>query len=155
MHAVQGLIQAHKSADEAGVTGLPQPEGRFADLNGVGVGASIRLLPCAKVAEEEARLNELRARPRAGKERQVHISERTLQEWQRTMDGRKIPIPQTKKRRRKQLRKHNGRLAPGKGCVASYSPTSLLYLLPPLVPPPTPLAQALRRALVQLHRRPW
>ena len=28
-------------------------------------------------------------------------------------------------------------------------------LLPPLVPPPTPLAQALRRALVQLHRRPW
>jgi hypothetical protein len=34
-------------------------------------------------------------------------------------------------------------------------PTSLLYLLPPLVPPPTPLAQALRRALVQLHRRPW
>jgi hypothetical protein len=34
-------------------------------------------------------------------------------------------------------------------------PTSLLYLLPPLVPPPIPLAQALRRALVQLHRRPW
>jgi hypothetical protein len=34
--------------------------------------------------------------------------ERTLQEWQRTMDGRKIPIPETKKRRRKQLRKHNG-----------------------------------------------
>jgi hypothetical protein len=47
----------------------------------------------AKVAEEEARLNELRARSRAGKERQVRISERTLQEWQRTMDGRKIPIP--------------------------------------------------------------
>jgi hypothetical protein len=41
---VQGLIQAHKSADEAGVTGLPQPEGSFADLNGVGVDASIRLL---------------------------------------------------------------------------------------------------------------
>jgi hypothetical protein len=34
-------------------------------------------------------------------------------------------------------------------------PISLLCLLPPLVPPPTPLAQALRRALVQLHRRPW
>ena len=57
----------------------------------------------AKVTEEEARLNELQARSRAGKERQVRISERTLQEWQRTMDGRKIPIPQTKKRRRKQL----------------------------------------------------
>jgi hypothetical protein len=41
---VQGLIQAHKSADKAGVTGLPQPEGSFADLNGVGVDASIRLL---------------------------------------------------------------------------------------------------------------
>ena len=40
-------------------------------------------------------------------------------EWQTTMDGRKIPIPQTKKRRRKQLRKHNG-LASGKGSVASY-----------------------------------
>ena len=63
----------------------------------------------AKVAEEEARLNnELRARSRAGKERQARISERTLQEWQRTMDGRKIPIPQPKKkRRRKKLRKHN------------------------------------------------
>jgi hypothetical protein len=36
-------------------------------------------------------------------------------------------------------------------------PTSLLYLLPPLalVPPPTPLAQTLRRAIMQLHRRPW
>jgi hypothetical protein len=54
----------------------------------------------AKVAEEEARLNVLRARSRAGKERQVRISERTLQEWQRTMDGRKIPITQPKKRRR-------------------------------------------------------
>jgi hypothetical protein len=41
---VQGLIQAHKSADEAGVTGLPQPEGSFADLKDVGVEASIRLL---------------------------------------------------------------------------------------------------------------
>jgi hypothetical protein len=30
--AVQGLIQVHKSADEAGVTGLPQPEGSFAGL---------------------------------------------------------------------------------------------------------------------------
>jgi hypothetical protein len=54
-----------------------------------------------KVAEEEARLNELRARSRAGKVRQVRISERMLQEWQRAMDGRKIPIPQPKKRRRK------------------------------------------------------
>jgi hypothetical protein len=35
----------------------------------------------AKVAEEEARLNELRARSRAGKERLARISaERTLQE---------------------------------------------------------------------------
>jgi hypothetical protein len=34
-------------------------------------------------------------------------------------------------------------------------PSSLLYLLPPLVPPPIPLAQVLRRVLVQLHRRPW
>ena len=73
----------------------------------------------ANVAEEEARLNELRARARAGKERQARISERTLQEWQRTMDGRKIPIPQPKKRRRKKLRKHN-ELASDKGSVASY-----------------------------------
>jgi hypothetical protein len=52
----------------------------------------------------------------------------------------------------RELRKHNG-IASGKGCVASY----FAYLLPPLVPSPTPtpLAQALRRALVQLHRRPW
>jgi hypothetical protein len=34
-------------------------------------------------------------------------------------------------------------------------PSSLLYLLPPLVPSPTPLAQALRLALVQLHHQPW
>jgi hypothetical protein len=41
---VQGLVQAHKSADEAGVADLPQPKGSFAELNGVDVGASIRLL---------------------------------------------------------------------------------------------------------------
>jgi hypothetical protein len=34
-------------------------------------------------------------------------------------------------------------------------PSSLLHLLHPLVPPPTPLAQMLRRVLMQLHRRPW
>jgi hypothetical protein len=36
-------------------------------------------------------------------------------------------------------------------------PSSLLHLLPPLFPPPIPLAQMLRRRvmLVQLHRRPW
>jgi hypothetical protein len=84
------------------------------------------------VAEEEARLNELRARSRAGKERQVRISERALQEWQMTMDGRKIPIPQTKKRRRKQLRKHNG-LASGKGCVVSY-----FSVVPPSSPGSSP-----------------
>jgi hypothetical protein len=32
--------------------------------------------------------------------------------------------------------------------------SSLLYLLPPLVPPPISLAQVFRRVLVQLHRRP-
>jgi hypothetical protein len=42
--AVQGLIQAHKPADEAGVAGLPQPEGSSVGLNDVGVDASIRLL---------------------------------------------------------------------------------------------------------------
>jgi hypothetical protein len=68
------------------------------------------------------------------------------------MDGGRIPVSQPKKRRRKRLRKHNG-LASGGGVVLP--PTSLLYLLPPMVHPPTPLAQALRRALVQLHRRPW
>ena len=86
----------------------------------------------AKVAEEEARLNELRARSRAGKERQARISERTLQEWQRTMDGRKIPIPQPKKRRRKKLRKHN-ELASGKGSVASY-----FSVVPPSSPGSSP-----------------
>jgi hypothetical protein len=88
----------------------------------------------AKVAEEEARLNELRARSRAGKERLVRISGRTLQEWQRTMDGGKIPIPQPKKRRRKQLRKHNGL----GGSVASY-----VSVVPPSSPgssPHTPCA---------------
>jgi hypothetical protein len=75
----------------------------------------------AKVAEEEVRPNELRARSRAGKERLARISERTLQEWQRqrTMDGGRISISQPKKRRRKRLRKHNG-LAPGGGSAASY-----------------------------------
>ena len=73
----------------------------------------------AKVAEEEARLNELRARSRAGKERLARISERTLQEWQGTMDGGRIPVSQPKKRRRKRLRKHNG-LASGGGSDASY-----------------------------------
>jgi hypothetical protein len=34
-------------------------------------------------------------------------------------------------------------------------PSSLLHLLPPLVPPPIPLAQMLDRVLVQLHQRPW
>jgi hypothetical protein len=48
----------------------------------------------AKVAEEEARVKELRARSRAGKERLVRISKRTLQEWQGTMDGGKILISQ-------------------------------------------------------------
>jgi hypothetical protein len=33
-------------------------------------------------------------------------------------------------------------------------PSSLLYLLPPLVPPLISLAQVFRRVLVQLHRRP-
>jgi hypothetical protein len=42
--AVQGLIQAHRSAVRAGVAGLPQPEGGFAGLEDVGVDASIRLL---------------------------------------------------------------------------------------------------------------
>ena len=51
----------------------------------------------AKVAEEEARLNELRARSRAGKERLARISERTLQEWQGTMDGGRIPVSQPSK----------------------------------------------------------
>jgi hypothetical protein len=70
----------------------------------------------AKVAEEEVRVNELRARSRAGKERLARISERTLQEWQGTMDGGRIPISQPKKRRRKRLRKHNG-LESGGGSV--------------------------------------
>jgi hypothetical protein len=33
-------------------------------------------------------------------------------------------------------------------------PSSLLHLLPPLVPPPISLAQMLHRVLVQLHPRP-
>jgi hypothetical protein len=41
----------------------------------------------AKVAEEEARVKELRARSRAGKERLARISEGALREWQGTMDG--------------------------------------------------------------------
>ena len=41
---MQGVVQAHKSADEAGVADLPQPEGSFAELNNVDVDASIRLL---------------------------------------------------------------------------------------------------------------
>jgi hypothetical protein len=110
----------------------------------------------AKAAEEEARLNDLRARSRAGKERQVRISERTLQEWQRTMDGRKIPIPQNKEEEEAEaiLWKHNG-LAPGKGCVASY-----FSAVPPSAPgssphPPCAGVTSGARALVQLHRRPW
>ena len=91
-----------------------------------------RMIAPSKVAEEEARLNELRARARAGKERQARISERTLQEWQRTMDGRKIPILQPKKRRRKKLRKHN-ELASGKGSVASY-----FSVVPPSSPGSSP-----------------
>jgi hypothetical protein len=41
----------------------------------------------ANADEKEARMKELRARSRAGKERQARISEGTLQEWQETMDG--------------------------------------------------------------------
>jgi hypothetical protein len=60
----------------------------------------------AKVAEEEARVNELRARSRAGKKRLTRISEGTIREWQATMDGGRIPISQPKKkRRRKRLQK--------------------------------------------------
>jgi hypothetical protein len=41
---VQGLIQAHEPADEAGVADPPQPEGSFAELNDLDVGASLRPL---------------------------------------------------------------------------------------------------------------
>jgi hypothetical protein len=52
------------------------------------------------VAEEETRVKELRARSRAEKERLARISERTLREWQGTMDGGRIVISQPKKKRR-------------------------------------------------------
>jgi hypothetical protein len=49
------------------------------------------------------------------------------------------------------LQKHKGIESGG----AVLPPSSLLHLLPPLIPPPIPLAQMLRRVLVQLHRRSW
>jgi hypothetical protein len=109
----------------------------------------------AKVDEEEARVEELRARSRAGKERQVRISEGALQEWQETMDGGRILISQPKqRRRRKRLRKHNG-LASGGGSVASFFFSVVPPSSPAMVPPPISPAQVLRWVLVQLHWRPW
>jgi hypothetical protein len=68
-----------------------------------------RMIAQRKVAEEEARVKELRARPRAGKERLTRISKGVIREWQGTMDGGRIPISQPKKkRRRKRLQKHKG-----------------------------------------------
>ena len=46
-------------------------------------------------------MNELRARPRAGKERLARISEGALREWQGAMDGGRIPISQPKKKKRR------------------------------------------------------
>jgi hypothetical protein len=106
----------------------------------------------AKVAEEEARVKELRARSRAGKKRLTRISEGAIWGWQGTMDGGRISISQLKKKRRQRLQKHKG-LESGGCSVASFF--SVAPLLPSLVPPPIPLAQMLRRVLVQLHRRPW
>jgi hypothetical protein len=106
----------------------------------------------AKVAEEKAWVNELRARSRAGKERQARISEGVLQEWQETMDGRRVLISQPKKMRRRKRLKHNG-LTSGRGSVVSF-----FHVVPPSSPGASShifLAQVLRRVLVKLHRRPW
>jgi hypothetical protein len=56
------------------------------------------------------------------------------------------------------LRRNEGGLGRHRGLQQAgvvLPPSSLLYLLPPLVPPPISLAQVFRRVLVQPHRRPW
>jgi hypothetical protein len=74
----------------------------------------------AKAAEKEARVKELRARPRAGKERLTRISKGAIREWQGAMDGGRFPISQPKKKkRRKRLQKHKG-LESGGCSVASF-----------------------------------
>jgi hypothetical protein len=98
-----------------------------------------------KEVEEEARVKDLRARsrPRKGKA-DTHIR-RGDSGMARDNGGGRIPISQPKKKkRRKRLQKHKG-LESG-GC--SVAPFSLLHLLPPLVPPPIPLAQMLCRVLM-------
>jgi hypothetical protein len=96
----------------------------------------------AKVAEEEARVKELRARrSRAGKERLARISEKTLREWQGTMDGGRILTSQPKKKRGpKRLRKLN-RLESGGGSVASF------FFVAPLSSPGSSSHPPLRRCV--------
>jgi hypothetical protein len=50
---------------------------------------------------EEARVKELRARSRAGKETLARISEGALREWQGTTDGGRTSISQPKKKKRR------------------------------------------------------
>ena len=65
-------------------------------------------------------MKELRARPRAGKERLTRISKGAIRKWQGTMDGGRIPISQPKKKkRRKRLQQHKG-LESGGCSVASF-----------------------------------
>jgi len=98
--------------------------------------------------KDSERVVSLRAASAAGRARAAAIATGQTCSWQRTIHGDESASSR--------LRRNEGGLGRHRGLHQAgvvLPPSSLLYLLPPLVPPPISLAQVFRQVLVQLHRR--
>jgi hypothetical protein len=102
----------------------------------------------AKEMERKDTAFGLRAASAAGRARAAAIATGQTCSWQRTIHGGRIRVQQAAPKRRRAGKAHRGLQLAG----VVLPPSSLLYLFPPLVPPPVSLAQVFRRVLVQLDQ---